>query len=63
MLNSSVSCTISLSAMPQNSEKRKRQLILAAAYVSNVIVVAIKLYALPLYWKQEYHTSKLSGEE
>lgn len=42
---------------------RRRQLIIAAAYFINVVGIATQLYASPLYWKQPYHTSKLSGAE
>ncbi|KAF9459329.1 hypothetical protein BDZ94DRAFT_1136867, partial [Collybia nuda] len=34
-----------------------------AAYAMQVAGVAITLYSSPLYWKQEYHNSKLSGAE
>jgi hypothetical protein len=47
---------------PPSPETRRQQLILAAAYIVNVIGIATTLYASPLYWKQEYHNSKLSGE-
>lgn len=40
---------------------RREQLIIAAAYLINVVGVATQLYASPLYWKQPYHTSQLSG--
>ena len=50
--------------MPTNRLKlRREQLIIAAAYLINVVGVATQLYASPLYWKQSYHTSKLSGAE
>ena len=49
--------------MPRGSDLRRRQLIIAAAYVVNVIGIAANLYASPLYWKQDYHTSILTGEE
>jgi len=48
---------------PPPRETRQRQLLLAAAYLINVIGIATTLYASPLYWKQDYHTSKLSGGE
>jgi hypothetical protein len=48
---------------PPPQETQQRQLILAAAYIINVIGIANMLYASPLYWKQEYHTSKLTGAE
>ena len=51
-------------SMPTNRLKlRREQLIIAAAYLINVVGVATQLYASPLYWKQSYHTSKLSGAE
>ncbi|KAF9031314.1 hypothetical protein BJ165DRAFT_1321624, partial [Panaeolus papilionaceus] len=34
-----------------------------SAYMVNVVAVAMQLYSSPFYWKQPYHTSKLSGEE
>jgi len=49
--------------MPRGSDLHRRQLIVAAAYVFNIVGIASTLYASPLYWKQAYHTSKLSGEE
>ena len=50
--------------MPTNRLNLQReQLIIAAAYLVNVVGVATQLYASPLYWKQPYHTSKLSGAE
>jgi len=51
------------SSPPPPQETWQWQLLLAAAYVINVICVATTLYASPLYWKQDYHTSKLSGGE
>jgi hypothetical protein len=48
--------------MPPQASNLHRWLIVAAAYVVNVIGVAATLYASPLYWKQEYHTSALTGE-
>jgi len=41
---------------------KRRQLLVAAVYFVNVIGVVAQLYASPLYWKQEYHTSKLTGQ-
>ncbi|KAF6741422.1 hypothetical protein DFP72DRAFT_757729, partial [Ephemerocybe angulata] len=38
-------------------------IIAAAGYLISIVGVAIQLYATPLYWKQPYHTSKLSGAE
>lgn len=34
-----------------------------AAYAVQAVGVATALYSAPLYWKQDYHTSKLSGAE
>lgn len=49
---------------PQLPETRRRQLVIAAAaYVTAIIGFAVNLYASPLYWKQDYHTSKLTGEQ
>lgn len=44
------------------SDLRRRQLIVAAAYVVNVVGIATTLYSSPWYWKQPYHTSVLTGE-
>lgn len=48
---------------PPTPDERRRQLIVAAAYAMQMLGVAITLYSSPFYWKQEYHTSKLSGAE
>ena len=42
---------------------QQRQLILAAAYAVHVFGFVIQLYAAPLYWKQDYHTSKLTSAQ
>ena len=55
--------TFPLKIMPRGSDLRRRQLIVAAAYVVNIVGIASTLYASPLSWKQAYHTSKLSSEE
>jgi hypothetical protein len=47
--------------MPPISAEQKRKLMAAAAYIMNVVIVASNIYASPLYWKQPYHTSKLTG--
>jgi hypothetical protein len=39
-----------------------RRLLAAAAFFIHTITLAAVLYASPLYWKQPYHTSALSGE-
>ncbi|KAF9455915.1 hypothetical protein BDZ94DRAFT_1149088, partial [Collybia nuda] len=38
-----------------------QQLIIAAAYVVNIVGIATTLYASPLYWKQAYYTLALTG--
>jgi len=48
---------------PPQPEERQRQLISAAAYAVHAVGLALTLYATPLYWKQDYHTSRLSGAE
>ncbi len=51
-------------SMPHTRLKlRREQLVIAAAYLINVVGVATQLYSSPLYWKQPYHTSKLTGAE
>ncbi|TRM57500.1 hypothetical protein BD626DRAFT_373571, partial [Schizophyllum amplum] len=35
----------------------------AAASVAQVVVAVVFLYMSPHYWKQPYHTSKLTGQE
>ncbi|TFK18580.1 hypothetical protein FA15DRAFT_603084 [Coprinopsis marcescibilis] len=42
---------------------QKQRLLAAAGFILNVVTVATQLYASPLYWKQPYHNSKLSGAE
>lgn len=44
-------------------ELRQKSLIIMAAYAVQAVGVATALYSAPLYWKQDYHTSKLSGAE
>lgn len=44
----------------QNTDVRQRFLIILAAVIQAVGLV-LKLYLNPLYWKQDYHTSALSG--
>ncbi|TFK22000.1 hypothetical protein FA15DRAFT_557985, partial [Coprinopsis marcescibilis] len=34
-----------------------------SAYLLNVVTIATHLYASPLYWRQPYHNSKLSGAD
>ena len=50
--------------MPElNSRLQRLQLLLlgACAYITSSAYLAIFLYSSPHYWKQPYHTSKLSG--
>lgn len=50
--------------MPPIPARRTLQLrlLLAACYFWQMIQLAVVLYATPLYWKQPYHTSALSGK-
>jgi len=48
--------------LPPTPDLQRRQLIATAAYMIQVIGVAATLYTSPFYWKQDYHTSALSGE-
>lgn len=41
---------------------RRRKLLLAACAFMRMVYLAVLLYATPLYWKQPYHTSALTGE-
>lgn len=43
--------------------KQQRLAIIAAAYAVHIAGLATQLYSTPLYWKQAYHTSKLTGRE
>ena len=47
---------------PPPPEDRHRQLVLAGACIASLVGLAAQLYASPLYWKQEYHTSRLTGK-
>jgi hypothetical protein len=48
--------------MPSMSRRDiQMRLLMAAAYFWHMVHLAVLLYASPLYWKQEYHTSALSG--
>ena len=44
------------------SEQCQTQLILAAGYIVNVVGLATLFYSSSLYWKQDYHTSILTGD-
>jgi hypothetical protein len=47
---------------PEDIESLRTRLIgVLSAYVVQIVGVAAILYASPHYWKQEYHTSALSG--
>jgi hypothetical protein len=45
------------------SDNRQRQLIAAAAYAAHAVGLAVAMYSTPFYWKQDYHTSQLSGAD
>jgi hypothetical protein len=47
--------------MADNHQRRLQQLLMAAAGAIVYTTQAILLYATPLYWKQDYHTSALTG--
>lgn len=48
--------------MPRLPSAARRKLLIATAYLINVVGVATQLYSTPLYWKQPYHTSALTGQ-
>ena len=48
---------------PLQPEEHQKQLISAAGYAVHAVGLALALYSAPLYWKQDYHTSRLSGAE
>jgi hypothetical protein len=49
-------------AMENNeSEEKRRALITISAYLITVASTAAAIYAAPHYWKQDYHTSALTG--
>lgn len=48
--------------MPPLARAIHLRLMIAAAYFWHMIHLATILYASPLYWKQPYHTSALSGQ-
>jgi hypothetical protein len=45
------------------SDARRRQLLLAASYFVQAVAFVMQLYSSPHYFKQDYHTSKLTGRE
>jgi hypothetical protein len=47
---------------PRNLRDVQQRLIIAAFFFWHMIYRAVILYASPLYWKQEYHTSALTGQ-
>lgn len=49
--------------MPLPPQARRLQILLLGicAYIANSMFLAVYLYSSPYYWKQPYHTSKLSG--
>ena len=44
------------------SEEKRRALLTISAYLITVASAAAVIYASPHYWKQDYHTSALTGE-
>jgi hypothetical protein len=46
---------------PTDREEAKKWLIGVTAVIIQYITLVMQLYLSPLYWKQDYHTSKLSG--
>jgi hypothetical protein len=48
--------------MPPPSRAIQMRIVFAVAYFWHLVHLAVVLYASPLYWKQEYHTSALSGQ-
>jgi hypothetical protein len=40
----------------------RQRLMIAAGYYWHRLHLAVLLYASPMYWKQPYHTSALSGQ-
>ena len=46
---------------PPDTETQCRQLLLAAAYMVQVMGIVTAMYASPHYWTQDYHTSSLTG--
>jgi hypothetical protein len=44
------------------AERVQRGIIAACGFVVHTVGYAALLYATPIYWKQEYHTSALTGE-
>ena len=43
------------------SEEKRRALLTISAYLITVASAAAVIYASPHYWKQDYHTSALTG--
>jgi hypothetical protein len=52
------------SAASRHAEEatHRRRLLPAACAFMRMVYLAVFLYASPLYWKQPYHTSALTGE-
>lgn len=46
--------------MPLLTHTDKCKLIIASTYIVNVVGIATQLCSVPWYWKQPYHTSKLT---
>ena len=50
-----------MSGSSDTQEQLRKRLLMASAYLIQVVGAAAVLYASPHYWKQPYHTSALSG--
>ncbi|THU79227.1 hypothetical protein K435DRAFT_698316 [Dendrothele bispora CBS 962.96] len=48
---------------PAHSLHTLRPFILAAGWLVNVIAAIAVIYSAPYYWKQDYHTSALTGAQ
>ena len=46
---------------PEEQQVLRRRIVLISTWFFHLIGLAVTLYASPLYWKQPYHTSALTG--
>lgn len=51
-----------MSELDPHTQRLKVLLLGMCPYVTNSVFLAVYLYSSPYYWKQPYHTSKLSGQ-
>ena len=59
----SISMPDSSAASPAAQEAARRRKLLGVAFAfMRMVYLAVLLYASPLYWKQPYHISALTGE-